>query len=293
MSASTLALTAPSGHVGRHLLADLVRAGVRPRALTHRAGSVEDALADHVDTRVVDLTDEAATGAVLDGVDALHLTVPSVPAEDPVAAYERIGAGVAAAVEQHGVARVVLQSSVGAELRHGAGEIDGLARVEERLDATGAAVMHLRCGFFFSNLLLQLDDLRSGEVAVLLPIDRPMPWVAPTDIARVAAGWLLRDDWSGRHVRAVHGPEDLSWDDALARVSAATGHRVVARRVADDDLRATLLGVGLAPGHVEAVLGMSTGLRDGFVPEQVRDATTTTPTTLDAWAYDVLRPLLR
>ncbi len=37
---------------------------------------------------------------------------------------------------------------------------------------------------------------------------------------------------------------------------------------------------------------MSTGLRDDFTPEQARDATTTTPTNLAAWAYDTLRPLL-
>jgi len=38
---------------------------------------------------------------------------------------------------------------------------------------------------------------------------------------------------------------------------------------------------------------MSTGMRDGFVPEQARDATSTTPTTPAAWSYDVLRPALR
>ncbi len=37
---------------------------------------------------------------------------------------------------------------------------------------------------------------------------------------------------------------------------------------------------------------MSTVMRDGFVPEQTRNATTTTPTTLAAWSYEVLRPLL-
>ena len=34
---------------------------------------------------------------------------------------------------------------------------------------------------------------------------------------------------------------------------------------------------------------MSTGMRDGFVPEQERTLLTTTPTTLRAWAYEHLR----
>ena len=295
-ASTTIATTAPSGNVGRHVVPALVRAGVRPRVLAHRPGSLDPALHDHVDLRVVDLADPRALAEALYGVDSLFVTIPSGTSADPIADYERLGRSVADAVVRAGVARVVLQSSVGAELRQGAGEIDGLGRVEELLDATaapgGASVLHLRCGFFFTNLLLQLDDLRRGEVPVVLPTDHPMPWVAPVDIAHVAASWLLRDGWSGRHVGAVHGPRDLSWDDALAAVAAATGHRVRARRVADDEMRAALLGAGLGSKQVDAVLGMSTGLRDGFVAEQPRDATTTTPTTLGSWAHDVLRPLL-
>ncbi|MCH1866376.1 NAD(P)H-binding protein [Nocardioides sp. CFH 31398] len=292
MTERTLGLTAPAGNVGRHLVRDLVRAGVRPRVLSHRPGGLPPELLGHVDELVVDLTDPDAVHVALDGVDALGLIVPSVPADDPVAAYDAIGVGVTAALEAHEVGHVILQSSVGAELRHGAGEIDGLARVEERLDATGASVVHLRCGFFFSNLQLMLDDLRAGEVSTLLPTDHRMPWVAPADVARVAAGWLLRDDWAGRHVRGVHGPVDLSWDDVLADVAAVTGHSVVARRVSDEGVRSGLAAAGLTPARVEAVVGMSAGLRDGFVAEQTRGVTTTTATTLASWAYDELRPLL-
>ncbi|MDA0179463.1 SDR family oxidoreductase [Solirubrobacter phytolaccae] len=42
--------------------------------------------------------------------------------------------------------------------------------------------------------------------------------------------------------------------------------------------------------QVDALMGMSTGLREGFTPEQPRDATTTTPTTLRAFVADHIRP---
>lgn len=288
----TIATTAPSGNVGHHVVYNLVRAGVRPRVLGHRLESLKPALSDHVDLRVVDLADQRAVTEAVRDIDALFVTVPSVMSEDPIADYERFGLSIAQAVTDAGIARVVLQSSVGAELRHGAGEIDGLARVEEMLDETGASVLHLRCGFFYTNLLLQIDQLRAGEVSVVLPTDQAMAWVAPKDIADVAASWLLRTDWSGRHVQAVHGPEDLSWDDALATITQATGHPVRARQVSDHDMRAALLGAGMSTKQAEAILGMSTGLRDGFVPEQTRDVTTTTPTTLTAWSYDIIGPQL-
>ena len=61
---------------------------------------------------------------------------------------------------------VVFLSSIGAEMRHGACFVDGLARTEQRLDAareqTGTALLHLRCGYFMTNLLTDLDGLRAG-----------------------------------------------------------------------------------------------------------------------------------
>lgn len=42
----------------------------------------------------------------------------------------------------------------------------------------------------------------------------------------------------------------------------------------------------------DAVLGMSTGLRDDFTPEQPRTIATTTPTRLQSWIHDHLIPRL-
>ncbi|MEV0352293.1 NAD(P)H-binding protein [Nonomuraea sp. NPDC050680] len=292
-----IAITAPSGNVGRFLVGHLVRAGVRPRLLSRHPEQPRSAWGDLVDAREVDLRDAAAVTEATRGVDALFLVVPPGEADDPVAAYAEVGEIVAAAVAENRISRTVLQSSVGAELREGAGEIDGLARVEEALNRivakhAGLAVTHLRCGYFFSNLLFELDSIRAGTVAVLLPTGKPFSWVAPADIAAVAASLLLRADWSGRRVQAVHGPQDLSWDDVLAVVGDILGRAVTAHRVADDDMRATMAGAGMSPAQVEAIMGMSTGLREGFVPEQPRTPVTTTDTTLGAWAWAELRPTL-
>ncbi|MEV1004191.1 NAD(P)H-binding protein [Nonomuraea sp. NPDC050202] len=292
-----IAITAPSGNVGRHLVGHLVRAGVRPRLLSRHPERARAGWGDLVDAREVDLRDAAAVTEATRGVDALYLIVPPGEGDDPVAGYAEAGEAVAAAIAANQVPRTVLQSSVGAELRKGAGEIDGLGHVEETLDRLaaahpGLAVTHLRCGYFYSNLLFELDAIRSGSVAVLLPADQRFSWVAPADIAMVGASLLLRPDWSGRHVRAVHGPRDLSWNDAMAVVGEVLGRTVTVRRVEDDVMRATLAGAGLTEAQVEAIMGMSTGLRDGFVPEQPRTPETTTDTTLGAWAWAELRPAL-
>ena len=287
-----IAPTTPTGNVGRHVVPMLVRAGVRPLVLARHPDRLDPDLLAEVDAVAVDQRDPHAVVAATAGVDALFWVDPSTGGPDPLGDYALATEAVTRAVRENSIARTVFQSSVGAEKRHGAGEIDGLAHTEEALDPLGSAVTHLRCGFFFSNLLLLLDAIRAGEIPIILPPEQPMAWVAPRDIAEVAVTRLLNTEWSGRHVHAVHGPADLSWAQAADIVSAVLGREVRVRRIADAAMRTLLSGSGMTDGLVEAVLGMSTGLRDDFVPEQKRTVRTTTETTLAAWAYEVLRPLV-
>lgn len=287
-----IVVTTPTGNVGAHVVRMLIRAGERPTVLARDPGRLDPAVRERVDAVAVDLGDRDAVTAATAGADALFWVDPPTEDDDVVAGYRRIGANAAHAVEANGIGRTVFQSSVGAEKRHGAGEIDGLGVTEELLDATGATVLHLRCAFFFTNLLLMLDGIRAGVLPVILPVDAPMGWVAPRDIAEVATTRLLSTGWSGRTVQAVHGPRHLSWAQAAEIVAAAIGRPVRAEQIADEQMRTLLRGAGLGDGAVEATMGMSTGLRDGFVPEQPRTVESSTPTTLESWAYDVLRPLV-
>jgi uncharacterized protein YbjT (DUF2867 family) len=235
--------------------------------------------------------------AATDGVDALYRVSPEVFTDpDPLADVLAMADHLATAVRTSGVPRVVLQSSVGAERRHGVGLIDGLAAAETRLDAIAAEgrtdVLHLRCGYFFTNLLGSLDPLRAGLLPTTADPDAPMPWVDPRDIAEVAAVRLLAPGWSGRQVQAVHGPADLTFAGVAELLSAVLDRPVEVAVGTDDEQRATLIGAGLSAAAADGIVGMTAGLRDGFVPEQERTALTTTPTTLASWAATVLRPAL-
>ncbi|MCK2025940.1 NAD(P)H-binding protein [Microbacterium sp. SSW1-47] len=283
-----IAVTTPNGHVGRHLTRMLVRAGVRPLLLTRTPDRIAAELRPHVEIARADSQNAEEVSAATRGVDALYWVDPSVMSEDPLADYARATDALVGAVARNGIGRVVFQSSVGAEKRHGAGEIDGLAATEVALDALGIAVTHLRCGYFFSNLLLDAESLRAGRLSTVLPLDSTMPWVAPRDIAEVAALTLLNREWSGRRVQAVHGPEDLSWAQVAGILTHELGREVTVERIADDDLRQGLQAAGMPEAMAEAVLGMSTGLRDDFTPEQPRSLVTTTPTTLRSWVRDEL-----
>nr|WP_296063465.1 NAD(P)H-binding protein [uncultured Actinoplanes sp.] len=284
----TIAVTAPTGNVGSRVLQLLIQAGERPRALARDPSR----LPLPVDHRQGDLMDAGFLADALTGADTLFWVTPEVfGADDPMADMERMGANAAAAVRAAGVSRVVQISSVGAERGSGAGLIDGLARNEQQLVETGADVCTLRCGYYFTNLLGSLGSLRAGTLHATMPADRPIAWVDPRDVGEIAAVRLL-SGWSGRQIAGVHGPEDLSFAAVAERLGAVLGREIRVEVIPAGVLETSLRAEGLSEKAAAGVAGMAAAVGDGFRPEQVRDELTTTPTTVESWAYATLRPLL-
>jgi uncharacterized protein YbjT (DUF2867 family) len=285
----TIAITTPTGNVGSHLVRLLIQAGERPTVLVRDSGRLANDVIDASEVFEVDQGDEAAVIAATRGADTLYWVNPPTEDDDPVAGYLRMGRSGAAAVRENRITRVVFQSSAGAEARRGFGEIDGLGATEALFDATDAHVSHLRCGYFYTNLLMDADSIGAGELATTLPLDLRFPWVDPRDIAAVAAVRLLSSSWAGRITRGVHGPRDLSFADVADILSDTVGHPVTARRVAEDDVASELRGFGLPEARIDGILGMARGIRSGFSFEDRRSILTTTPTALEAWAAEHLR----
>lgn len=284
-----IVVTTPGGHVGSRVVRLLVQAGVRPRVLMRDPDRLAPEIREYVDAVRVDQGDAEAVVRATRGADRLFwVDPPALVDGDPVAGYARMGESAARAVTENGIGATVFLSSVGAELRSGAGEIDGLARTEELLDATGANVLHLRCGYFFTNLLAQLDEIRAGTLSMPWPLDHAMAWVDPRDIGEVAAARLLSNAWSGREVQGVHGPEDLTVARVAEILGRQLGREVTPIPLGQDDLRAGLRSAGLGEGQIDGIAGMSAGLGPGFVPEIPRSPLSTTPTTLAAWAREHL-----
>ncbi|MGW6620395.1 NmrA family NAD(P)-binding protein [Nocardia sp. NPDC055002] len=288
--AKKVVVTTPVGHVGARVVQLLVQAGVRPTVLMRDPGRLDDAMREFVDVVRVDQGDSEAVVRATVGADRLFwVDPPALVDGDPVAGFARMGASAARAVVENGIEATVFVSSVGAEKRGGAGEIDGLARTEELLDKTGANVAHLRCGYFFTNLLTQLDEIRAGTLSTPWPPDHAMAWVDPRDIGEVAAARLLSDAWSGRVVQAVHGPRDLTFTEVAEILGRQLGHEVTPIHLADNEFREALRSAALGQGQIDGIAGMSAGLSSGFVAENPRTVLTTTPTTLAAWASTFLR----
>lgn len=287
-----IAVTTPTRNVGTHLTGMLIRAGVRPLLLARTPSKIPVNVLPYVDVVEADSTDAEQVAQATRGVDATYWVDPSTSSADPMGDYARATQAIVEAVETNANGRIVFQSSVGAEKRHGVGEIDALAATEVALDALNADVTHLRCGYFFTNLLLSLEEVRHGRLPTVLPLEHRFSWVAPRDIAEVAAMTLLNPLWHGHRVQAVHGPQDLSCNDVAALLTRLTGRHVRAEQISDDLMRQQYLAAGMPPAMADAVLDMSTGLRDDFYPEQPRTAISTTPTRLAGRIQTELIPAL-
>jgi uncharacterized protein YbjT (DUF2867 family) len=288
-----IVVTTPTGHVGSRVVQLLLQGGARPTLLARSPARLDPRVIERADVVQADQADADAVVRATRGADALFWVAPDTadPDADPVAWYAQLGANAARAVTENGIARTVFLSSTGAEMRSGAGAIDGLARTEELLNATGASVLHLRCGYFFTNI--DLDSLRHGVVRAAVAVDYSLPWVDPRDIGDVAAARLLSGAWSGRHVQAVHGPEDLTLIQVAEILTEALGRPIQAETISEDAQRRSMRSAGFGEKQIDGMIGMSAVLRPDFIPENERSIITTTPTTLAAWAHAHLRPLLQ
>ncbi|MEV1290805.1 NAD(P)H-binding protein [Pseudonocardia sp. NPDC049635] len=285
-----IVVTTPTGNVGSRVLRLLVQAGVRPVALLRDPGRLPSDLHGLVEPVRADQTDTEAVLRATAGADRLYwVNPPAPPGADPLAHHAVCAEVVARAVREHEIGATVFQSSVGAELRRGAGDIDGLAATELALDATGSPVLHLRCGYFITNLLASAQEVAAGSLSTPWPVDHPLAWVDPRDIGEVAAARLLGPGWTGRVVQAVHGPADLTFTQVAELLAEQLGHRVEAVHVPSAEFRAMLREAGLGAAEVDAIAGMAEGLSGGFVAEQPRSAVSTTPTTVRSWIAEHLQ----
>ena len=121
-------VSTPTGHVGSRVVQLLIQAGVRPTLLAHHPARLDPAVRERADVVEADVSDAATVLRATRDADALFwLSPPNFqPAADPVAWYARLGANAARAVAENRIGRTVFLSSIGAEKRSGAGEIDGL-----------------------------------------------------------------------------------------------------------------------------------------------------------------------
>jgi uncharacterized protein YbjT (DUF2867 family) len=242
-----------------------------------------------------DANDAAAMTKAFQGAMGAYVLLPP-RAKDPelLASGDKMSTAITEAIRAAGVSHVVLLSSIGAQHANRTGPIQALHTFEEKLkQVPNLNALFLRPGPFMENFLLLIPLVHSmGFLAGGIDDHLKMTMIATRDIAGVAAEALQKRDFSGISTRELHGPRDISHDEAAAAIGAAIGKPKLSYK----HFPAFLIEQGMKqmgmPGKTAALMSeMNEAANDGRLkPLEERSERNTTPTTIEDWARQVFLP---
>lgn len=295
MARTSYVVLGATGHIGSVITSRLLDAGARVRVVARTADRLAPFVARGAEAAAGSVEDAPFLREALDGADAAFLMLPPFFGEGIRAWQDRTAGVICDAVHAARVPRVVVLSSIGADLSEGNGPVAGLHTMERRLDAiAGCSSLRLRPGYFFENSLGAIGIIRAtGAVGLALRPELKMAQIATRDIGEVAARRLLALDWKGHAIQELHGERDLTMVEltgALGRAIGRPGLRYVQLPYAD--AQQGLVGAGIPEEAAALYMEMSKGFNEGRVRHtQPRSPATTTPTSIERWAADVFAPV--
>ncbi|MFI7104940.1 NAD(P)H-binding protein [Nonomuraea sp. NPDC050227] len=210
-----------------------------------------------------DWADRSTWSAALDGVESVY--VAYYPDLALPGAYEDVLELTRLAADA-GVRRLVLLS--------GRGE-PGAEASERTVRESGLDWTIVRCGWFMQNFSegFLLDQVLDGVLAIPVA-DVPEPFVDADDIADVAVAALTQDGHAGR-LYELTGPRLLTFADAAAELSKATGRTITSIEVTPEEYVAGAVAAGVPKEEAEGLTGLFTEVLDGrnaHVTDGVREA---------------------
>ncbi|MFI5531273.1 NAD(P)H-binding protein [Kitasatospora sp. NPDC051853] len=250
-----LAITGAAGNLGRAVLAELLRRGERPLALTRDPGAVRVAAPAGVEVRAADFAEPGGTAAALGGVRRLLLVSTNRSPERLGLHRAAIGAAVAAGVEHLVYTSVVRAADPGNPVA----EATDHGATERLLRESGLAHTVLRFNVWPEMLVLSRLAHRAVATGRLPSAagEGRTGFVTRADTAGVAAAVLADGLPTGtaptsapasapaQHVLNVTGA-GLTDREVAEALASATGRPVRHVPVPDDRVAAELTALGLA-----------------------------------------------
>jgi uncharacterized protein YbjT (DUF2867 family) len=290
----SIVINTPTSNIGRALAARLLDAGEHITVLSRDKKKVDE-LQRH-GARVIEgsFEEPALLTKALEGAESLFWLTPPPARPDYYDWAVRCAKQAADTAKKAGVHRAVVLSSAGAHSGPGTGPVGPAREMENAFEAALAAVVSLRPGIFMENFLQSKEMIaEAGQIFLPIPGGKKWPLVATADIADKAAAWLLDRSWTGHHRVGVHGPKDLSAEEATAIISAELGKPVKCVEASPEQARGAMSSMGMPDFLVDIILEMYGAYRDGRMdPAEPRTPDTTTPTTLAEFARTKLAPAI-
>jgi uncharacterized protein YbjT (DUF2867 family) len=267
-------VTGAAGHVSKPLTELLLKKGHNITVVGRNPRNLAGLVELGARAAIGDMADVPFLTETLKGADGVYLMLPPMwDSNDQKKQSVQYAENFCTAIRANGVKNVVFLSSYGAHRLDDAGAISGCGRAEtvlNRLD--GANVLSLRAGYFYSNLLLSLDLVKTaGHMGNMFAIpDGTFTVVDPTDIARVAAEALDKLNFKGHSY--VYVISDLTGTDEIASLIGKEIGVPSLRwlKFPAKDFKQVLLNYGFAEGAANDYVEMFATLDTGLLFEDIQ-----------------------
>lgn len=202
------AITGITGKVGGATARALINAGKRVRGVVRNKAKAADWEKAGAELVVADLNDASSLSEAFRGCEGVLVVVP--PSFDPLPGFpeaQAIGTKLKSALETARPARVVYLSTIGAQ----ASQSNLLTQhtiIEQAIGSLNLPLAVIRPAWFMENCSWDVGPAKERGVipSFLQPLDKPVPMVATADIGKLAAR-ILQEQWSGRRIVELEGPE--------------------------------------------------------------------------------------
>lgn len=271
MSKLKFVVTGSAGNVSRPLTELLQERGHDVTIVGRSAERLASLVERGAKAAIGDLEDVAFLKETFKGADGVYLMLPPGWTEPDLKKFSiKLAEGFSDAIKTTGVKNVVFLSSYGAHRPDDAGAISGMGLAENVLNKLeGVHVLHLRAGYFYTNLLLSLDLIKKqGVLGNMFEIPAgTFTVVDPSDIAMVAADALIKQNFTGHSFKYVVSDE-TGTDEIAALIGKEIGIPGLKWiRFPNEDFKNVLLQYGFNEGAANDYVEMFTALDKGLLFE--------------------------
>jgi uncharacterized protein YbjT (DUF2867 family) len=200
-----ITVTGSLGNIGKNLIPILTGAGHEVTAISSNIKRKADIEALGAKAAIGLVSDTNFLTAAFSGADAIFaMTPPNLGGSHIIENTTNAGKAFAAAITASGVKKVVMLSSIGADVPGGTGPIEGLYYIEQIYSQLeDVSVTFLRAGYFYTNYYNDIPLIKNaGIIGSNFPATALIPLVHPADIAAAAAE-ELQQTATGNKVRYI------------------------------------------------------------------------------------------
>lgn len=204
------------GNIGKPLAATLIASGHQVTIISSSSDRVAAIESQGAKAAIGSINDADFLKNAFAEADAVFaMTPPNMGGSNVISNTIEAGKAIAIAVKDAGVKRLVMLSSIGADLPEGNGPIAALYTIEKiYTELANVSVTFLRAGNFYTNLYNDIAMIKEASIfGSNYPVSAKIPFSHPKDIADAAAQ-ELENIPSGTNVRYiisdVRTPSDMA-----------------------------------------------------------------------------------